>query len=43
MERRRDRTDTYGAIGCGLTTAAIALLTIFVLVAIAVPTGFGGQ
>jgi hypothetical protein len=36
-------TDANGSIGCGLVTAAVVLVTILLLVAIGIPTGFGGR
>jgi hypothetical protein len=43
MGTEHDRIDTNGALGCGLVTAATLLVTIFLLVAIAIPTGIGGH
>lgn len=43
MDTKHDRLDTNGAVGCALVTAATVLVTIFLLVAIAIPTGVGGH
>ena len=43
MNTKPDRVDMNGAVGCGLVTAATVLVTIFLLVAIAIPTGIGGH